>query len=564
VSAAARSENLIFLLIYPPDGAKRKRVRLPVGTYDLGRKDCDINLHYEGFGDRHATLMVMPDANVYVQSHLPQSPVLVGGKPIQLSPVDKGERFCIGPLEFELDIISVDTVISPTAAVPAADGDGEPAGSAGAWVEAALRTDRADSTELTDPRLGTQSSPSLPIRRVSAAQSQPQMRTQTDPKVTAKEWVRQAIEDTGSQDRDEVSPRDVAPAFPATDQAPPAPRAKTGPTRQRRPAEPQTGPEKVAAARFSQWATTTIPPEYRARKRRRALLSFLAVIAIAGSAVGVIAWNKARGRDSTQPGFVVREPENAGDGTGDADALVTSDGSYAGLESLADGSHGDHPMLTGTTGRGTVRGGERTTRSSSTGSSRSPGPTYGPGGSYTPGEYSGDLSEGEALASRGYSYGGADPALDPDIIRIGNPGPNAPILEFGSSQLGGTMVEDAEAEYIRRVEELSFEMAEDADTSTRGWVDMREVEAVLHSITPAARLCYSRVRETRPELSGTMVLILTLGTSGQITAVSMDITSSSLVDTDLKRCVERQIKSRNYPIPKGGSVTFSYPFRFNQ
>jgi len=76
-------------------------------------------------------------------------------------------------------------------------------------------------------------------------------------------------------------------------------------------------------------------------------------------------------------------------------------------------------------------------------------------------------------------------------------------------------------------------------------------------------MCYNRSRESKPELEGTMVLILTLTTSGQISTVSLDVASSSLVDTDLKRCVERQLKSKNYPLPKGGTVTFSYPFRFS-
>lgn len=161
------------------------------------------------------------------------------------------------------------------------------------------------------------------------------------------------------------------------------------------------------------------------------------------------------------------------------------------------------------------------------------------------------------------SSGWVDPALDPDIIAIGNPGPNARIIDFGSPQLGGTVAEDAESEYVNRVAELEFEMAEDTSTPTRGWVDMRDVETVLHGIAPAARMCFNRSRENKPELEGTMVLILTLSTGGQISTVSLDVTSSSLVDTDLKRCVERQIKSKNYPVPKGGTVTFSYPFRFN-
>jgi hypothetical protein len=99
--------------------------------------------------------------------------------------------------------------------------------------------------------------------------------------------------------------------------------------------------------------------------------------------------------------------------------------------------------------------------------------------------------------------------------------------------------------------------------SARGTVDMLGVEEVLRSVAPAARACYSRCREDKPDLEGTMILKITLATSGHISSVSLDETSSSLVDTDLMRCVERQIKSKAFPVPHGGTVTFSYPFRFN-
>ena len=242
-------------------------------------------------------------------------------------------------------------------------------------------------------------------------------------------------------------------------------------------------------------------------------------------------------------------------------ALADSAGNYDGLEAAG---AGDRPGWTrGTTGghvssdsrQRSIRSSTPRSSTSRTSDTSHDGPTYGPLGSY-----SGSLDEGATLASGGFSV---DPASDPDIIRIGNPGPNAPVIDFGSPHLGGTMVEEAEAEYVRRVEELDFELAEESSSSRRGWVDMRQVETVLHSVTPAAMMCYSRVRERNPDLSGTLVLILTLSTGGQISAVSMDVTSSTLVDTDLKRCVERQIKSRNYPIPDGGPVTFSYPFRFS-
>ena len=567
---ARGSELLIFLLIYPPGEVKRKRVRLPTGNYTIGRQGCDINLHYGDIAQRHASLMVMPDGNVYVQAHAHEPPVLLDGNPVDIAPFKPDDSVTIGSLRFALDIIAVDTVVGA-----AGPGDGAEKGTAGAWVEAALRSDRVGSSPVTDPRMGARTPAPLPIRRVSAAQSQPRVRvpTDTESKISAKQWIRQVVEDTGTHATadDPAATPEATPATPAAPEraAQPAPvvappRAEPSPA-QPPPPRPRSAPAPAAAAsddkQFSQWATTTIPPEYRARKRRRALLSFIAILAVVGcGSAAVVGWNKARGR-TTGEGRIIPDGEQQ---PGDVDPnLEDADGSYAGLETEGRRTAVHDRRTSGGWSDGVVGHGSspRTSsrRGSSSGSSSRSGPTYGPGGSYTV-EYTGSVEEGSSMARPG-SW--VDPSLDPDIIAIGNPGPNARVIDFGSPHLGGTVTEDAEAEYVKRVGEIEFEMAEDTATGTRGWVDMRDVETVLHSIAPAARMCYNRSREAKPELEGTMVLILTLTTSGQIATVSLDVSSSSLVDTDLKRCVERQIKSKNYPVPKGGTVTFSYPFRFN-
>ena len=116
------------------------------------------------------------------------------------------------------------------------------------------------------------------------------------------------------------------------------------------------------------------------------------------------------------------------------------------------------------------------------------------------------------------------------LIAIGNPGKNAPVIEFGSAQLGGMLTEE-EHEEIRRVQELDFELDEDASAPKRGWVNMRDVETVLHSVSPNVRMCYTRALETNPDLKGEMILNLTLGPSGQMTAVTLDMTSSTITES---------------------------------
>ena len=594
--AAAGAELLVFLLIYPPGNVKRKRVRLPTGNYTIGRHDCDINLHYSGIADRHASLMVMPDGNIYVQALAKDPPVLLEGEAVDLAPFKQGQTLVVGSLRFALDVISVDTVVGTT------DSPESDKSSAGAWVEAALRSDRSGSSPVTDPRMGGGSS-SLPVRRISAAQSQPRMRTtDTDPKMSAKDWIRQAVEDTGPHAAldpakatgpaaeaaakmppahnaapDAPAERTATAAPPAAPPAPPPapppppppppgapPRARPTPVEppppEKRTPAPAAAPQAGSGAQFSQWATTTIPPEYRARKRRRALLTFIAVLAVVGcGSAAVVGWNKSRGRETG--GRIIPDGTQPSRDAGD---LEDADGSYDGLETEGRRRNGWQEGVVGhgSDARTASRSKSRSSGGSGSGSGSAAGdrsgPTYGPGGRYT-----GNVEEGSSFAHPG-GWGGVDPTtLDDDIIAIGNPGPNARVIDFGSPHLGGTVSDDGEAEYVQRIGEIEFEMAEESSPGTRGWVDMRDVETVLHSIAPAARMCYTRSRESDPSLEGTMLLILTLSTSGQISTVSLDVTSSSLVDTDLKRCVERQIKSKNYPIPKGGPVTFSYPFRFN-
>jgi len=214
------AELLIFLLIYPPGNVKRKRVRLPTGNYSIGRRDCDINLHYDGIADHHASLMVMPDGNVYVQAQAGAPPVMLDGEPVDLTPFKQGHTLVVGSLRFALDVISVDTVVG------AADAEGAEAsetGTAGAWVEAALRGERSGSAPVPDPRMGVSTPPALPVRRISAAQSQPRVRvgTGTDPKISAKQWIQKAVEDTGTH-RTADAGQAPAPATPAEATATPS------------------------------------------------------------------------------------------------------------------------------------------------------------------------------------------------------------------------------------------------------------------------------------------------------------------------------------------------------
>lgn len=404
----------------------------------------------------------------------------------------------------------------------------------------------------------------------------------TDPHITAKDWVRQALQDSERRKRGEVVAGESAPSF----QGNAGPRTvKRKKARRTQPVVPLTGPERAAAARFSKLqATMSFLPAYRRRKRRRALVVIGFLVLLAGGAVGGTLYVKKlqKERRANQGYYYVGEVDRPDRGGGSA--VAGGAGDYEGVQKArSDGTRKNRGRGGGRQDRRSGDGARGGTSVSQTGggdrSDGAPdhpyayddgivlseagtdevlragdraGPVYGPGGIR-----SGSLAEGERLRG-GYVH-----VDDPDVIAIGNPGANAPVIGFGSPNLDGMMYDESEGTDLRRPTELEFELAEDAGPSKRGYVDMRAVENVLHGLNPSTKMCYSRALENNPGMKGTMVLILTLGTSGQMTAVSLDMTSSTLTDTDLKRCIERQIKSRNYPIPEGGSVTFSYPFRFS-
>jgi len=578
---APGDESLPFLLIYPPTGGRRKRVRLPPGTHDIGRKNCDVKLNYEGIADLHASLMAMPDGNIYVQDRGSGLPTLLNGHQISLSPFQPGDNVQIGTVMFGLEP-APGQASAPSAAALSMDTTD---GGAGAWVQAALRGDRTSADAPPPP--GEASGP-MPVRRISKEEAERAQRAakhtdnpETDPHVTAKDWVRQALEDSEKRKRGEIVPGESAPSF--TGNAGPR-TVKRKKARRVQPVTPMTGPERAAAARFSKLqATMSFLPAYKKRKRRRSLLVVGLLVVIAGGAAGGTVWIRKLQKEARANGahyYVGAVDKLEREGTAQ-EALDSTSGNYTGVQAAkSDNKRKRRGRSSGRSGgRNSSTGGRGASKSRAESSSSAPdyayddgivlseagtdeviragdraGPVYGPGGSRR-----GSITEGERLRG-GYVH-----VDDPDVIAIGNPGAGAPTLNFGSPNLDGMMYDESDGGgvEVRRMQELEFELAEDTGPSGRGYVDMRAVENVLHGLNPSTRMCYSRALENSPGLQGTMVLILTLGTSGQMTSVSLDITSSTLTNTDLKRCIERQIKSRNYPIPDGGSVTFSYPFRFS-
>lgn len=189
-----------------------------------------------------------------------------------------------------------------------------------------------------------------------------------------------------------------------------------------------------------------------------------------------------------------------------------------------------------------------------------------------------DGASGEQASAEGEGWGGlADLARE---RRESGEGPRTPSSGGGGAVAstggggfsvsgagsGGTAPElSPEERLMDDLADASLDiMDEEIAEQETAWADIAAVEAILRSqVAPQAHMCFQDLLEKEPGLSGTMHLVLTLGTNGKISSVSVDRSMSSLANDDLKRCIERRIRSRTYPAAKRGSVTFTYPFRFS-
>ena len=94
---------------------------------------------------------------------------------------------------------------------------------------------------------------------------------------------------------------------------------------------------------------------------------------------------------------------------------------------------------------------------------------------------------------------------------------------------------------------------------TQGVVEMRAVEQVMWANRKALNYCSKMARLEDPDIDGILWLSLTLSADGRIRGAVVEprssIQSASLVD-----CLRRRLLRLEMPTPRGGDVTFSYPF----
>lgn len=98
-----------------------------------------------------------------------------------------------------------------------------------------------------------------------------------------------------------------------------------------------------------------------------------------------------------------------------------------------------------------------------------------------------------------------------------------------------------------------------ADWDCRGSLEAAQIRSVI-SGQPSnqVRTCYERRLKDDNLLQGSMTLLLTIGASGSVKAVSVD---GSLNDSQVYACVKRVAKTWKFPKPEGGCVRTEIPFQ---
>lgn len=506
---------LPFLMIHPP-GARRKRVKLPVGTFDLGSKGCAISLHFAGVAERHAVLTTHADGTMTVEDAASGLPTILNGRVIRRAQFRLEDTLQIGRVSFTLEAMpaAAPTPPAPAAARPAAapaDAPAEPprsqfqAEASAKWVEAALRKRESGDDEEDD------SLPGVPVSRAAPVGTATDPVTPTPPPAIEP----QATPPAAARPRPAPPTPPTPPRPTAKPTARPPAKGRAGPVSARKKApqpaaKVRKGPPPSASrpAPRKRAPEAEMPSEYKWQKRRRAalwVLFFLMLITAGGAYGGWRIYVDRTTRDAA-PASQPRSYSWGEDGSGEE-----SEYTWAGL--------------VGATKTGEEDDDEgRSSRSSRRHRSR---------------RHSGDNDSESAIASSDGSWSGVDDKPPEEVEEV------------------------PEERMLKDLMNESMDILdEEFESKKKAWIDMDAVEATLQTVSSTARVCYKRALENDPDLAGTMSLRITIGTSGKIESISLD-PMSTLANAEMQNCVERQVRSKSYPAARGGSVTFTYPFRFS-
>lgn len=98
-----------------------------------------------------------------------------------------------------------------------------------------------------------------------------------------------------------------------------------------------------------------------------------------------------------------------------------------------------------------------------------------------------------------------------------------------------------------------------ANGDCTGALEAAQIREVINGLPrKQVQTCYERRLRDDNLLQGSMTVLLTIGTDGNVQAVSVD---GSLQDNQVYSCVKRVARTWKFPVPQGGCVRTSVPFQ---
>lgn len=132
-----------------------------------------------------------------------------------------------------------------------------------------------------------------------------------------------------------------------------------------------------------------------------------------------------------------------------------------------------------------------------------------------------------------------------------------PALELPEEEAGAPEEAPPKTQPVEASSEPEWTPPEDWDC--RGILEAAQIRNVINGQPrKQVQTCYERALKDNNLLQGTMRVLLTIGGSGTVRAVSID---GSLNDLQVYSCVRRVAKTWKFPKPQGGCVRTEVPFQ---
>jgi hypothetical protein len=91
-------------------------------------------------------------------------------------------------------------------------------------------------------------------------------------------------------------------------------------------------------------------------------------------------------------------------------------------------------------------------------------------------------------------------------------------------------------------------------------ISLAAVETFVRSRSPEVKACYDAALARNPRLGGTIVWSWTIAENGRL--LKSRVNKTTISDPVLTSCLDKKVRSWNFPKPVNGAITITFPFKF--